>query len=77
MKALIVNRLGDFGLILALAFMFYIFSSFDFSIIFLNVPYLIEDNFLFLNIEIRKITLLTIFLFIGAIGKSAQIGLHT
>lgn len=77
MKAIIINRIGDFGLSLGIAIIFFSFSTLDFSIIFSLVPYFINENYIFMNFEINKITLISLFLFVGAVGKSAQIGLHT
>jgi NADH-quinone oxidoreductase subunit L len=77
MKAIIVNRIGDFGLSLGIAMIFYVFQTFDFSIIFNMVPYILHEKFIFFGFNIDKITLIGLLLFIGAVGKSAQIGLHT
>jgi NADH-ubiquinone oxidoreductase chain 5 len=77
MKAMIVNKIGDFGLSLAIALIFFVFQTFDFSIIFNVVPTVIHEDFIFFGFYINKITLITILIFIGAVGKSAQIGLHT
>lgn len=76
-KAMIVNRIGDFGLILGIMGIYYVFKSIDFSIIFSSSYYISNIKFLFLNIEFDIITIIGLLLFIGAIGKSAQIGLHT
>jgi len=46
-------------------------------IVFHLIPFIINDSFVFLNISITKITVIALFLAVGAIGKSAQIGLHT
>nr|UAD89511.1 NADH dehydrogenase subunit 5 [Gracilaria changii] len=76
-KALVVNRIGDFGLSLGILTIFYIFQSVDYSIIFSLSP-LFNDYYLnFGGIYIYGLTLIGIFLFIGAVGKSAQLGLHT
>lgn len=76
-KALIVNRIGDVGLSLGIFTIFWIFNSTDYSLIFTLTP-LFESYYLtFLGIKIHGLTLVGIFLFIGAIGKSAQLGLHT
>jgi len=77
MKAIIVNRIGDFGVTLAMFAIFYSFNSLDFSTIFALSPYIANTNFIFLNLEVDKLTLICLLLFIGVIGKSAQIGLHT
>jgi NADH:ubiquinone oxidoreductase subunit 5 (subunit L)/multisubunit Na+/H+ antiporter MnhA subunit len=59
---------------------FYVFKSFDYNVIFTLVPFL--SNFVFfevpfLDIKIDILVYICCFLFIGAVGKSAQIGLHT
>ena len=75
-KAMVINRIGDFGLILGIGLIYSIFKSLDFTVVFSLVPYFQNLNFIFLNIEINIITLISILLFIGAVGKSAQLGLH-
>lgn len=76
-KALVVNRIGDLGLSLGILTLFYIFGSSDYSVVFSLAP-LFTDYFIqILGYEIHALTLVCLFLFIGAIGKSAQIGLHT
>jgi NADH-quinone oxidoreductase subunit L len=77
MKALIVNKIGDLGILLALGGIFSTFSCFDYAVIFNLVPTFVNENFVFFNFEINKITLISLLLFLGAVGKSAQIGLHT
>jgi NADH:ubiquinone oxidoreductase subunit 5 (subunit L)/multisubunit Na+/H+ antiporter MnhA subunit len=78
MKAIIVNRFGDFGIYFALLVMFFYFKSFDFGVVFSLVPYFSFNVFLnFLNFSFNSIDFLVFFLFLGAIGKSAQLGLHT
>jgi NADH-quinone oxidoreductase subunit L len=77
MKAMIVNKIGDFGLSLGIALIFFSFQTFDFSIIFNLVPYMLHEKFIFFGLEVDKLTLISLLLFVGAIGKSAQIGLHT
>ena len=78
MKAIIVNRFGDFGIYFALLIMFFYFKSFDFGVVFSLTPYLASNVYLdFLNLTFNSIDFLVFFLFLGAIGKSAQLGLHT
>jgi len=77
MKAMIVNKIGDFGLSLGIAFIFFVFASFDFSVVFNLVPIFVNEEFIFLGFSVNKITLISLLLFVGAVGKSAQIGLHT
>ena len=79
-KAVIVNRVGDFGLVLGMLAVFYVFKSFDYTVVFALVPFLsnyIQFTIPFINFDIDILTWICIFLFVGAVGKSAQIGLHT
>jgi NADH-ubiquinone oxidoreductase chain 5 len=76
-KAMIVNRIGDFGLALGMMAIFYVFRTIEFTTVFASSYYLFNSKILFLNIEVDALTLIGLLLFIGAIGKSAQIGLHT
>jgi len=77
MKAIIINRIGDLGLSLGIASCFYCFHTVDFNIIFNLTPYISNELFYFANYPVNKITIIGFFIFIGAVGKSAQIGLHT
>lgn len=78
MKAIIVNRFGDFGIYFSLLVMFFFFKSFDFGVIFNLVQFLdVQPEMSFLGFKLRRVDLIVIFLFLGAIGKSAQLGLHT
>ena len=77
LKALIINRVGDFGFIVGVALIFYFFRSVDFSIIFILTPYFSEYTYSFYNYNLNCINSICFFLFIGSMGKSAQIGLHT
>ena len=77
MKAIIINRIGDLGLSLGIAAIFLNFNTLDFPTIFSLVPYVSLETNIFLNYEFNKITIISLLIFVGAIGKSAQIGLHT
>ena len=77
MKAFIVNRVGDFGYALGIVGVFFIFGSIDFDIIFNNASFYKDHSFNFLGINLSTIDTLCFLLFIGAMGKSAQLGLHT
>lgn len=76
-KAMIVNRIGDFGLILAILLIFINFKAVDYSTIFSLIPFYINEKFTLLYFEFNLLSAISFFLFIGAIGKSAQLGLHT
>jgi len=76
-KAMIVNRIGDFGLALGIFGIFIVFKSVDYSTVFASAGAVCDETFLFMNIEIHKLNIICILLFIGAVGKSAQLGLHT
>ena len=76
-KAFIVNRIGDFGLALGIFTIFIVFGSIEYQTVFNNVTSFKNVNFNFLGIELHALTLICIFLFIGAMGKSAQLFLHT
>jgi NADH-ubiquinone oxidoreductase chain 5 len=67
LKAFLINRIGDWGLMLGILLLFSIFNDLSFPIIF-SLSHLINIDLLFCSI---------IFLMIGAMAKSAQFGLHT
>jgi len=85
MKAMIVNRIGDLGFALGIFGLFYMFKSIEFSTIFSMVNLVMEEDLAGRWIEgplfglsmKTEITIVCLLLFVGAIGKSAQIGLHT
>jgi len=77
MKAMLVNKIGDCFLVLAFISCWSLFGTFDISTIFVLVPGVLNSSFNFLSFEIHAITLIGLFLFLAAVGKSAQIGLHT
>ena len=76
-KAFIVNRVGDFSFALGIVGVFFIFGSLNFETIFYNVPNFLNHKMFFLGFNLSSIDLLCFLLFIGAMGKSAQLGLHT
>ena len=76
-KAFIVNRIGDFGLAVGIFFIFFYFGSINFEEVFQAAPQFAEKKLLFFGFELNLITLICLFLFIGAMGKSAQFLLHT
>ena len=77
MKAFVVNRVGDFGFALGIFAIYILFGSVNFNTIFANVSAFTSTNFHILGYEMHALTLTCLLLFIGAMGKSAQLGLHT
>ena len=76
-KAFVVNRVGDFGIALGIFLIFYLFGTVNYDEVFQQIPQIIDNELLFLGIKVKAIDLICILLFIGAMGKSAQIFLHT
>lgn len=76
-KAFIVNRVGDFGLALGVMAAFVIFGSVQFGDIFSQAPAEAETYVSFFGHQVHALTLICLLLFMGAVGKSAQLGLHT
>ena len=76
-KAFIVNRVGDFGFALGIFLVFYVFGTVNYEEVFNKVTVYKDNNLNFLGLELNVINLICFLLFIGAMGKSAQIFLHT
>lgn len=76
-KAMLVNRVGDFGLLLSLFSIFFIFNTFDYDIIFTLVPLNLDVDLILGGFQVSAIDFICFFLIVGAMGKSAQLGLHT
>lgn len=76
-KALLVNRFGDLSLVLGLGFFFFITGTSNMHVGLPLIPYLTNVAFPFFSIKINIIVLISLFFIVGAVGKSAQIGLHT
>jgi NADH-quinone oxidoreductase subunit L len=76
-KAFIVNRVGDFGFALGIFGIFYVFRTLDFDAVFAAAPAMAGKTFVFAGYNVDILTTLCLLLFVGAMGKSAQIGLHT
>jgi proton-translocating NADH-quinone oxidoreductase chain L len=77
LKAIGVNKIGDFGIVMAILLIFYLFGSLNYDIVFYYSQFLDYQTFNLLGYEINSLTLIGIFLLVGAVGKSAQLGLHT
>ncbi|MDC0976863.1 NADH-quinone oxidoreductase subunit L, partial [bacterium] len=76
LKAFLVNRVGDFGLILGVALIMFWFGTLDYEEVFNRLPALLSQYVILFNTSISLITLIGFCLFIGAMGKSAQVPLH-
>lgn len=76
-KAFIVNRVGDVGLMVSLCALFVIFGSLEFNTIFMELPEHSQTTFDFFGYPLKAVDLIGLSLLIGAMGKSAQFGLHT
>lgn len=68
MKAMLINRVGDIGLVLAIIKIIEEFGGLEYSTV---------DSVLSSGIGPEDLTIVGLLLFIGAVGKSAQLGLHT
>jgi len=76
-KAFLVNRVGDFGFALGIFLIFYLFGTINYSEVFDLIPSIVNQELSFLGLKINAVNLICLLLFIGAMGKSAQIFLHT
>ena len=77
MKAFIVNRVGDLGLLIAMFLIFKTFGTLTFSEVFSQAAAQSKNSINIFGGDYNLITTICVFLFIGAMGKSAQIILHT
>jgi NADH-quinone oxidoreductase subunit L len=77
MKAFIVNRVGDCALIIGLALILYTFNSLEFKHILPNVDSHLKHTIGVLGVNLPVLEVICVLLFIGSMGKSAQLGLHT
>ena len=76
-KAFIVNRVGDFGFSLGIMGVFFAFGSVDFATVFPAAAGMEGKTFVFLGHHVDILNTVTMLLFVGAMGKSAQVPLHT
>ncbi len=80
-KAFVVNRIGDFGFLLGLLLVFVAFGTLDYATVFRRAPELADSTLNLLSPlggswEVSLMTLTCLLLFVGAVGKSAQVPLH-
>jgi proton-translocating NADH-quinone oxidoreductase chain L len=77
-KAMVVNRVSDLFFTIGILAVFFTFQTVEFNTVFALAPYFIEEATISLfGFAVPPLTLITFLLFLGAMGKSAQIGLHT
>lgn len=77
LKAFLVNRVGDFGFILGIALLWATTHSLDYTTVFSAIPALTSKTIsLFANSNYSLVTVICLLLFVGAMGKSAQVPLH-
>jgi len=76
-KAFLVNRVGDFGLALGVATAFFVFDSIAYDDIFRAAPEMANTQLQVFGTSFDTLTLIAVLLFVGAMGKSAQLPLHT
>jgi hypothetical protein len=77
-KAMVVNRVSDLFFTVGIIAIFFTFQTVEFNAVFALAPFFVDNtSILVLGYEVPALTLITFLLFLGAMGKSAQIGLHT
>jgi NADH-quinone oxidoreductase subunit L len=72
-----MNRIGDLSLLIAISIIFMVFGSLKYAVVFNICFYFYSIDLILLGIKFKLFYILCLFLFIGAVGKSAQLGLHT
>jgi NADH-quinone oxidoreductase subunit L len=73
---MIVNKFGDIALMLSICVAFYFFKTVEFTTLFKMAPFFINESINLLGANLFVLDLFSLLLFIAAIGKSAQLGLH-
>jgi len=76
-KAMVMNRIADVFFIIGILFLLWKFKTTDYIIVFSLIDYIKDLKFYLFFFDIKILDLILFLLFIGAIGKSAQVGLHT
>ncbi len=76
-KAFLVNRVGDFGFALGIFATYVLFDTVHLDTIFGAVSGKADATIIVLGTEFHALTVICLLLFVGAMGKSAQLGLHT
>jgi len=76
LKAMIVNKVGDYGLAIGIFLLFNFFGSVDYNFLYVINDLQVNVLYKISNFEINQLDFICLFLLVGAVGKSAQIGLH-
>lgn len=76
-KAFVMNRIGDLGLVLGMGALFYLFNTLEIDSILTLAPKRTMMTFSAFGFDVNALEIACILLFVGAMGKSAQLGLHT
>jgi NADH-quinone oxidoreductase subunit L len=77
LKAFLVNRVGDFGFLLGIAAIYLYFGTLDYAAVFAVAPQLVQQPITVMpGVDWNLLTVICILLFVGAMGKSAQVPLH-
>jgi NADH-quinone oxidoreductase subunit L len=73
---MLVNRVGDVGLMLGICTVFLCFKSVDYATIFALQPLVVDKTVSFFGVSFSVLSVISFLLFWGVLGKSAQLGLH-
>jgi len=76
-KAMLVNRVGDYAILFGVFLIYYVFNSLDYDVVFGLASRVNSSTFSLFGLKLAYIDIITFLLFVGAMGKSAQFGLHT
>jgi len=76
-KAMLINRVGDFALLLAIFTIYFNFNSLNYDTVFTLAPLALGNEIIVGSFHVPALDAICIFLFLGAMGKSAQLGFHT
>ncbi len=74
---MLVNRVGDFALLLAIFSIYFIFNSLDYDVVFSLASLTLDSRLNIGNFTFLAVDIICLCLFLGAMGKSAQLGFHT
>jgi NADH-ubiquinone oxidoreductase chain 5 len=77
LKAILVNRVGDFFFFFGMVTALMLFNSLNYEVVFSLLPFYVNDKVFLFGTEFSTLSLISLFFFLGAVGKSAQLGLHT